>query len=95
MVELKNALRSGDVSVVGSRQFRAFDDYLIPRPGFQQSLRERLSVLRAMLDHTDTLARKGLLPDVELHEGLKISPLESTIPKEADELRDRLYRVRL
>jgi hypothetical protein len=26
MAELKNALRSGDVSVVGSRQFRAFED---------------------------------------------------------------------
>ena len=110
MVELKNALRSGDVSVAGSRQFRAFDDYLIPRPEFQQSLkertlpaaipttataylRERLSVLRAMLDQTDTLARKGLLPDVELNPGLKISPLESATPKEADALRDRLYRM--
>lgn len=107
MVELKNALRSGDISVTGSRQFRAFDDHLIPRPEFEHSLKdrtmpavvpttataylkERLSVLWAMLDQTDTLARKGLLPDVELHEGLKISPLESTTPKEADELRDRL-----
>ena len=30
MSELKNALRSGDISVVGSRQFKDFDDYLIP-----------------------------------------------------------------
>lgn len=28
--ELKNALRSGDVWVQGSRQFKAFDEYLIP-----------------------------------------------------------------
>lgn len=28
--ELRNHLRAGDVWVVGSRQFRAFDDYLIP-----------------------------------------------------------------
>lgn len=108
MVDLKNALRSGDISVAGSRQFRAFEDYLIPRPEFEHRLKdrtlpaavpttataylkERLSVLRAMLDQTDSLARKGLLPDVELNAGLKISPLESTTPKEADELRDRLY----
>ena len=32
--ELKNALRSGDMWVTGSRQFRDFDDYLLvgPRP---------------------------------------------------------------
>ncbi len=34
MSELKNKLRSGDISVVGSRQFKAFDDYLIPPPAF-------------------------------------------------------------
>lgn len=34
MSELKNALRSGDVSVVGSRQFKDFEDYLIPRSEF-------------------------------------------------------------
>lgn len=32
--ELKNALRSGDVWVRGSRQFRAFEDYLLPAPHF-------------------------------------------------------------
>ena len=30
LVELKNALRSGDIWVNGSRQFKDFDDYLIP-----------------------------------------------------------------
>jgi len=32
--ELKNALRSGDIWVEGSRQFRNFDDYLIPKETF-------------------------------------------------------------
>ena len=32
--ELKNALRAGDVSVPGSRQFRDFDEYLIDREAF-------------------------------------------------------------
>jgi hypothetical protein len=29
--ELRNALRSGDIWVQGSRQFKDFDEYLIPR----------------------------------------------------------------
>ncbi|RXA43680.1 hypothetical protein, partial [Escherichia coli] len=28
--ELKNALRSGDIWVKGSRQFKDFDEYLVP-----------------------------------------------------------------
>jgi TnpA family transposase len=109
MAELKNGLRSGDVSVVGSRQFRAFEDYLISRPDFDRGLKEktlpaavpttaavyleeRLSLLRETLDQSDALARDGQLPDVELNStGLKITPLENNVPKEADELRDRLY----
>ena len=38
MAELKNALRSGDVFVVGSSQFCNFDDYLMPRPEFVERL---------------------------------------------------------
>ena len=34
--ELKNALRSGDIWVKGSRQFRNFDDYLLPVASFKQ-----------------------------------------------------------
>ncbi len=109
MAELKNALRSGDVSVSGSRQFQDFEDYLIPRPDFKQKmaqnslrvavptssaayLEERLPLLRQALDQTDALAGSGQLPDVELSSaGLKISPLENSVPKEADALRDALY----
>ena len=32
--ELKNALRSGDIWVQGSRQFKDFDEYLLPVPRF-------------------------------------------------------------
>jgi hypothetical protein len=32
--ELKNALRSGDVWVQGSRQFKDFEDYLVPTETF-------------------------------------------------------------
>lgn len=43
--ELKNSLRAGDVWVVGSRQFRDFADYLMPKEVFSQRLADnRLSV---------------------------------------------------
>ncbi len=108
VAELKNALRSGDVAVVGSRQFRAFEDYLMPQAEFERGLKEkiliaavptaastyieeRVSLLRQTLDQTNALAHAGQLSDVELTSGLKISPLENNTPKEADELRERLY----
>lgn len=111
MAELKNALRSGDVSVAGSRQFRDFNDYLMLMPEFIQRktaktlplsasvsstlyVEERLAALRGALDQTEALAATGELPDAELTgTGLKISPLENCVPKEADALRDTLYRL--
>jgi hypothetical protein len=54
-------------------------------------IEERVSLLRKTLDQTNALARDGQLPDVELTPGLKISLLENNTPKEADELRERLY----
>jgi TnpA family transposase len=109
MAELKNALRSGDVSVPGSRQFQEFEDYLIPRSEFEQKiaqnglhvsvptspavyLEERMSLLKQALDETNALASAGELPDVELSTaGLKISPIENSVPKEADSLKQTLY----
>jgi TnpA family transposase len=109
MAELKNALRSGDVSVRGSRQFQDFEDYLIPQQAFEQNLaggglqigvpasptaylEERTLLLREALDRTEELARTGQLPDVELSgAGLKISPIENNVPKEADALKETLY----
>ena len=35
LAELKNALRSGDIWVQGSRQFKAFDEYLLPAERFE------------------------------------------------------------
>jgi hypothetical protein len=35
LAELKNALRSGDIWVPGSRQFRDFEDYLLPTAAFE------------------------------------------------------------
>jgi hypothetical protein len=38
VTELKNALRSGDIWVPGSRQFKDFEDYLLPRTVFESML---------------------------------------------------------
>jgi TnpA family transposase len=109
MAELKNAMRSGDVSVSGSRQFRAFEEYLMPHAEFNERFKDgslhftvstsaadyldsRLSLLRQSLDQTNSLAAQGQLPDAELSDsGLKINPLDSNVPKEADALSEDLY----
>jgi hypothetical protein len=39
LTELRNALRSGDIWVPGSRQFKDFEDYLLPTAAFEALLR--------------------------------------------------------
>ena len=66
MTELKNALRAGDISVVGSRQFKDFDDYLMPKAEFdRQHTEDRLglsipSSARAYLDERLAKLRETL-----------------------------------
>lgn len=48
-------------------------------------LDERLSLLNKELDQTNALASGGELPDAKLNSaGLKISPLENSVPKEGE-----------
>ena len=49
MAELKNALRSGDVSVSGSRQFPAFEEYLMPHAEFNEGSRMAVCGLLVLL----------------------------------------------
>jgi hypothetical protein len=66
MSELKNALRSGDISVPGSRQFKDFDEYLMPRTVFESQRRDdRLGLsaptsARACLDERLARLREAL-----------------------------------
>lgn len=48
--ELKNALRSGDIWVKGSRQFRNFDDYLLPVTTIRNLVESNRLPLEANLD---------------------------------------------
>jgi hypothetical protein len=67
MTELKNALRSGDVSVVGSRQFRDFEDYLIPQQEFDRRLKQSRLHVSVPISSTDYLEERMSLLCETLH----------------------------
>jgi hypothetical protein len=86
LAELRNALRSGDLWVAGSRQFRDFEEYLLP-PALFVALRQRGLPLAVTADwdaylaqrreplHTalltvNHLAQCGALPDASLTDGV-------------------------
>ena len=102
--ELKNVLRSGDAWVEGSRQFKDFNTYLIPFEKFTelqqnqellqmdctQYLNERLELLKKRLAHIDKLAAEDKLPDASITvTGLKITPIETSVPTHAKPFVDK------
>ena len=107
--ELKNSLRSGDVWVRGSRQFKDFEEYLLPPSRFsaqreqqalglavetdcERFLEARLAVLERELQTVERLAAQDQLPDASISgTGLKLTPLDSAVPPEADALMRRTY----
>lgn len=84
--ELRNALRSGDLWVVGSRQFKDFEEYLLSpetfavmKPkglplaidtGCRDYLDRRGSQLHEALTAVNGLAERGELPDASLADGV-------------------------
>ena len=105
--ELKNALRSGDIWVQGSRQFKDFDEYLVPAEKFSalkqaselplavatdvdQYLHGRLLLLEQQLAIVNRMAAADELPDAIITaSGLKITPLDATVPEAAQALIDQ------
>ena len=80
--ELKNALRSGDIWVRGSRQFKDFEDYLVPPAKF------------ASLKQASELPLANELPDAIITEsGLKITPLDAAVPDTAQALIDQTAMI--
>jgi hypothetical protein len=61
MAELKNALRSGDVWVQGSRQFKDFDEYLVPAEKFTALIRANDVPLAVTIDCDQYLHDRLLL----------------------------------
>ena len=98
--ELRLALRSGDVWVVGSRKYRDLDAYLLPQGRCQERMTGlRLGLPRTFDDYWEgmqarleeqlrgvgALLGKGELADVKWHRGkLKITPLKKQVPPEAE-----------
>jgi TnpA family transposase len=84
--ELRNALRSGDLWVVGSRQFKDFDEYLLPAASFAALkpgglplaietdcpayLERRAGQLHEDLVAVNDLARCGQLPEASITDGV-------------------------
>jgi len=106
--ELKNALRPGDIWVEGSRQFKNFNEYLVPAQKFnalkgagdlplaidsdcERYLKSRLDALNGQLQLVDQLAAANDLPDAILTDsGLRITPLDASVPQLAQNLIDRI-----
>lgn len=106
LAELRNALRSGDMWLAGSRQFRDFNEYLLDPQGYtslktaQQLpiatadgnpayLSDRLELLTQRLEAVERLAAEGKLPGVTVTAaGLKVTPLETVVPAQAQPLID-------
>jgi len=86
LAELKNALRSGDLWVSGSRQFKDFKEYILSPEAFEHLKRDgfnlpvepdgekylsgRMEELRSQLLAVDKLAALGQLPDVTFTKGV-------------------------
>lgn len=64
--ELKNALRSGDIWVEGSRQFRDFEDYLLPLDKFTALRRARALPIAINPDLDQYLLERVLLLNQQL-----------------------------
>lgn len=108
LTELKNCLRSGDISVKGSRQFKDFEEYLLPVSTFQSQqkpplaidptcqsyLDQRLQNLKEQLAVVEQLAIADQLPDASIdNEGLSITPLDKAVPDEAEAFSQKVYAL--
>lgn len=101
---LRDKLRSGDIWVERSSNYRRFDSYLLPPPavpaiaaemGLPATADEWLAARGAELDRRlkgfARRLRRGELEGVELRdERLHVSPVKAATPPEADALADRI-----
>lgn len=102
--ELRNRIKGGDVSIIGSKKYEEFDFYLISKEEWASilesdtklavpfDLSERISSLNVRLewlnDNIDTL------DDVTIEEGhLHVSKLEKEVPEGAKQFSSKLYSM--
>lgn len=107
LTELREHVRAGDVSIVGSRQYRDFEEYLFSEDTWNQTkentrlsvslsyedyLTERISSLNERLKWLSANFNK--LDGVSLEKGkLSISRLEKDAPEEAKKFSASLYQM--
>ncbi|WP_047981746.1 Tn3 family transposase [Ornithinibacillus contaminans] len=107
LTELREHVRAGDVSIVGSRQYRDFEEYLFSEDTWNQTKENtRLSVSLSFEDYiterTSSLnerlkwlaANSSNLDGVSLEKGkLSIARLEKDVPEEAKKISASLYQM--
>ncbi len=107
LTELREHVRAGDVSIVGSRQYRDFEEYLFSEDTWNQTKgNTRLSVSLSfedyMTERNSSLnerlkwlsANSNKLDGVSLEKGkLSISRLEKDVPEEAKKFSASLYQM--
>jgi len=107
LTELREHVRAGDVSIVGSRQYRDFEEYLFSEDTWNQSKgNTRLSVSLSFEDYiterTSSLnerlkwlaANSNKLDGVSLEKGkLSLARLEKDVPEEAKKFSASLYQM--
>jgi TnpA family transposase len=106
LTELRNSIRSGNISIIGSRQHRDFDEYLISKEEWNEiqpetsELAVSLSANGYLEERTDSLLTRlkwvsshiGELSGVSIENGrLHLSRLEKDTPQEAKEFSSALY----
>ncbi|AST91705.1 DDE transposase [Sutcliffiella cohnii] len=107
LTELREHIRAGDVSIVGSRQYRDFEEYLFSEDTWNQTKENtRLSVSLSFKDYiterTSSLngrlqwlaANSNKLDGVSLEKGkLSLARLEKDVPEEAKKFSASLYQM--
>jgi len=106
LTELRNSIRSGDVSIVGSRQHKDFDEYLVSTEEWETShttgtsLAVSLSIDDYIEERTNALLNrlnwmsKNIrdLEGVSLEDGkIHVQRLEKDVPDEARRFSLKLY----
>ncbi|KKB35323.1 Tn3 family transposase [Bacillus thermotolerans] len=105
--ELREHVRAGDVSIIGSRQYRDFEEYLFSKDTWNQTRENtRLSVSLSFEDYiterTSSLnerlkwlaANSNKLDGVSLEKGkLSLARLEKDVPEEAKKFSASLYQM--
>ena len=108
LTELRNYVRSGDVSIVGSRQHKDFDEYLVPKENWARiepsvtKLAVSMSASDYLSERTESLLKRlewvsknvDDLEGINVENGkLHIERLEKDTPEEARDFSVSLYEL--